>query len=334
MDDEPSSVTFALLTGDTSGMDKELLDNVRFSGIAHIFAVSGMHIGALYLFVSELTKRTKLPEFLKFLSVCGTLIFYGGVCGFSSSVLRAIALCLTRDVCKALKITYDGLETLALAALIVLSLFPTLLFCVGFQLSFAACLGIALLNRPLLKSFLRGKEFLMERRRKDRDTVPVLRWRMDRLDEPKGVIECGVDGVLGFFAVSFAAQTGTFPVLVSAYGYASVAGVFLNCLFIPFVGAIFAILLCVTLVSCIFPLAFGKALLYPFSVIWSTVLLIFETTDFSKYAVASEMDVQATVTYYTWLCLSSDKLNLRGRRVWYSLSAFCIFVLCQILSSL
>lgn len=50
MDEESAAVTCALLTGNTSGIESGLLENVRRGGIAHIFAVSGLHIGALYAF--------------------------------------------------------------------------------------------------------------------------------------------------------------------------------------------------------------------------------------------------------------------------------------------
>ena len=70
MDETSAAVTKGVLFGDTMSMDEELYDNVRRGGIAHIFAVSGLHVGALFAFCLLLTKKTalrRLPKFLRFL---------------------------------------------------------------------------------------------------------------------------------------------------------------------------------------------------------------------------------------------------------------------------
>ncbi|MBQ9729905.1 MAG: ComEC/Rec2 family competence protein, partial [Clostridia bacterium] len=59
LDESVASVAFAILTGETSGMDFSLLENVRFGGVAHLFAVSGLHVGALYGFCTFLLERGK-----------------------------------------------------------------------------------------------------------------------------------------------------------------------------------------------------------------------------------------------------------------------------------
>ena len=144
MDDDTAAVAYALLTGDVSGIESGLLENVRRGGIAHIFAVSGLHVGALYSFCLLLFNKTRLkrlPKLFRFFFVSAILVFYGGVCGFSASVTRAAVMCLTLYASSLIGTKPDLPESAGLAALFLLIVRPVLLFDVGFQLSFAACLG-------------------------------------------------------------------------------------------------------------------------------------------------------------------------------------------------
>ena len=97
MDEVSASVTIGLLLGDTSQMDFDLLKNVRYGGIAHLFAVSGLHVGALYSFLVGIFKNKKLKSsnrFMRFLILFLILFTYAGVCNFSASVVRAMIICL------------------------------------------------------------------------------------------------------------------------------------------------------------------------------------------------------------------------------------------------
>ena len=130
MDEESASVTYALLTGDTSGIESGLLENVRLGGVAHIFAVSGLHVGALYSFCRLLIDKTRLrglPALVRFFLTAAALVFYGGVCGFSASVVRAMVMCLVLYASALLGIKSDLLENTGVAALFLLALHPVAL---------------------------------------------------------------------------------------------------------------------------------------------------------------------------------------------------------------
>jgi ComEC/Rec2-related protein len=152
MDETTASVTMAVLTGDTAGIEEGLLDNMRFGGIAHIFAVSGLHVGALYAFCLLLFNKTKMrfaPKPLRFLLLAFLLIFYAGVCGFSASILRAMTLCLVSYFMRLIGTKADGINVLGIAAVFILLLTPSALFEIGFQLSFMASMGILLLSKRI-----------------------------------------------------------------------------------------------------------------------------------------------------------------------------------------
>ena len=316
MDTASAGVTLAVLTGNTRLMDDGLLENVRMGGIAHIFAVSGLHVGALYAFCLWLTERTRLHSLknpVRFLLVAALLVFYASVCGFSSSVMRAMVLCLVAYAAKLIGTESDMLETTGLAAIIVLLIKPTELFAVGFQLSFAACLGIALFARPLREAFERGIA-----------TIKRTATRWFRLNEraranpesrlltnPSSIESRMLQKIIAFSSVSLAAQIATAPILLYSFGFLSLWGVFLNGIFVPFISAVFSILLLFVAVASILPVGISFVVLYLPNLVWSAVLLLFEGVDFSAFAISGvNISVMSALCYYGgWLFLT-DKWNM------------------------
>lgn len=297
-DETTASVTLALLTGDRAEMDYELLDNIRAGGIAHIFAVSGLHVGALYAFCALLVSKTVLKNFqngFRLAFVCTVLFLYTGICGFSASVVRASVMCLAIFGGGLIGISTDPLERVGVAALAVLALSPVQLFSVGFQLSFLACLGIVLFYRPTEK----GLRFALG-----------IKEAADAADRPLRVAERICNAVLSLVAVSLSAQTATSPVLLSAYGYLSGWSLLLNCLFVPLISATFSLLLIFTALACVFPWAAG-VLLYCPSVFLSFILLLFEAVDFSSFALRGiRLSIGGMLCYYASFVFLTDKWNI------------------------
>lgn len=325
MDADGAAVTMALLLGNTSGIAEDLYENVRQGGVAHIFAVSGLHVGALFAFCMLLVQKTglrKTPKILRFIMVSVALLLYAALCGFSASVVRATVLCLVGYGGKLLKTQTDLLQTLGLAAFVILLPSPVALFEVGFQFSFAACLGIALLAKPFesaISCVMGGiSKWLFKKRSAERlaaaesgDTLPLTPFeRMGR-------------GVRSFLSVSFAAQTATAPILLYTFGYVSLWALLLNCLFVPFVGLVFSGLLLLAFLACLLPLGASVVLLYVPNVVWSAALLLFEAVDFSSFAIQGlEISIGACILYYLACTFLSDKWNVgRGWKI-------CLVMLC------
>lgn len=325
MDTDPASVTLAVLTGNTAGIEDGLLQNMRYGGIAHVFAVSGLHVGALYAFCILLTSRTalrKTPKWGRFLFVVATLLFYGGICGFSSSVIRAIVLCLIAYAAKLIGTAVDKFEALGLAAILILLLSPAELFGVGFQLSFLACLGIFLWTKPLEKGGARLFGGLQKR-----VLTPISRQantekannNQEKLSVVLSVKICRK--VLSFLSVCGAAQIATAPVLLQAFGYISGWSLLLNCIFVPFIGLIFSALLIFVALACVLPISVSWILLYLPNAVWSAALLLFEAFDFSLFAIRNiTLSAGAFFCYYGALSFLSDKWNLSAREKKY----FCV----------
>jgi len=328
MNEDTAPLTLALLLGYTSGIEEGLLDNIRAGGIAHIFAVSGLHIAALYAFCRLLTDKTgfsRAPAWSRFLFVAAVVVFYGGICGFSASVVRAIVMCLTIYLCRLLWINYDMLDALGLACAVVLALFPTLLFDVGFQLSFTACLGIGLLAGVLrrgmggdgvwLNRLIVGKEELAWRAARHKNRIPL------------GITAQIWKWFAGVFSVSLAAQAGTFPVQMSAFGFISGWGLLLNVVFVPIIGGCFSLLLLLVLLASILPIFMASGILFLPSLVWSVLALLFEAVDFSNFLFTGNPSLGVMLAWYTFVIFLSDKLNLKKAKPFFVVGGLFFFAL-------
>lgn len=335
MDNEPAAVTIAVLTGNTSGMESSALKNMRAGGIAHVFAVSGLHVGALYAFCLLLYKKTpmkKLPNLARFLLLAALLIFYGGICGFAPSIIRAIVLCLVAYAAKIIGIKTDFLDVLGVGAFIVLCITPTALFEVGFQLSFAACFGIAILAKRIGQVFdetckgvgkLFKKEWAQPHYGPDGDTLPP------------SLLELFRRKLGSLMSVSLAAQIATAPILLTTFGYLSGWSLLLNFFFVPFISGVFAVLLALAFLLSFLPSSLAAVLLYAPNAVWSLVLLLFEAVDFSAFTVTGIRLLAATkVLYYVALVVGADKLNIpKGWRRGVSAAFFLAFGICACILS-
>ncbi len=297
MDETPAAVTMAVLIGDTGGMEEGLLENIRRGGIAHIFAVSGLHIGALHAFCLLIVKKTGLsraPKGVRFALLAGILLFYGGVCGFSASVVRAIVTCLTLYAFSLLGLKYDPLEAIAFAVIVNVLLTPSSLFSVGFLLSFAACFGIVLLSRPLAGLFR-----IEKKRDSDGNTRPFTLW------------QSVARACVGYLSVTVSAQLATAPILLASFGYIAVFSLLLNCLFVPIVSAIFSILLVFVALACVLPLSVAPYILFLPNAVWSALLLLFQTVDFSVFCIEGvTLNFASVLCYYAALLFCTDKWNI------------------------
>ena len=285
-----ASVCYALLTGRTYGVDDGLLDNFRAGGIAHLFAVSGLHIGALYAFCMMLMDKTalkKLPRAGRFCLVLATLLFYGGVCGFSPSVVRAVTVCMVLYAAKIVGVKSDGLERTGFAMFLVLALNPATLFTAGFLLSFAACYGIFCLGPRFRVLFRKLFAFLGE----------------------------GGKGIASFLSVTLSAQLFTIPVSLFFFRYLSVWSLLLNCLFVPLVGGVFSVLLATTFVCCLLPSGISSFIMWFPGTLCSAVLFFFETLDFTFVLTNLRLKWTGNLLWYTLCALISGKICLKRAKI-------------------
>ncbi len=161
-----NAISKALLLGVKDFLDNEIKQAYAAAGAMHVLAVSGLHVGIIYLIL--LTAFGKLKEKgntwrLVFGVICVvTIWFYAIITGLSPSVMRAATMFSVIAIGEAFSREGNIYNSLGIAAFILLIYDPYLIYSVGFQLSFAAVIGIVYLQ-PKLFSLLRSRFWLMDK---------------------------------------------------------------------------------------------------------------------------------------------------------------------------
>ncbi len=153
---DESAVLTALVAGDRQFIGGELKESYAAAGVMHILAVSGLHVGILYLFLSILLFRNNKQLFFRLLRL--TIILsgiwgYAFITGLSSSVLRASVMFSLFLIGKSFNRPVNSYNILAASAMLILVFNPMQLFRVGFQFSYLAVFGI-IFFQPRLETLL------------------------------------------------------------------------------------------------------------------------------------------------------------------------------------
>ncbi len=220
---EPSRALLAALTiGDAGRIPPRVREDFQRAGLAHLLAVSGLHLGfvALGLYwllvwmlvrIQRLSLRFDVRKLAAGLVIPVT-VFYTLLAGARLPSVRASVAVIVFLLAVLLRRRTDPLQTLAAACLVVLGLWPQSLLDVGFQLSFAAT-GSVLLLLPRLAEFFR---------------VPLQRTRL-----PEGLLRRIAARALQLLLVSAAATLGAAPLVAWHFHQVSLVGLAANLLAVP-----------------------------------------------------------------------------------------------------
>ena len=156
MSPENAGVLSAMVLGDKTSMDSEVKNLYRKSGIAHILAISGLHISLLGMSLYRLLRRAYVPPQLCCVFGIVFVMVYIKLSGFGISSFRAVCMFVLFMLADLIGRTYDLLTALAFSALLLLVENPSSMFEAGFLLSYFAVLGLAVVL-PVLKSYIPWK---------------------------------------------------------------------------------------------------------------------------------------------------------------------------------
>lgn len=274
LDKDEFSVGYALLTGNSTYMDYDLISSYRNAGVAHIFAVSGLHIGFLATVLVFLLKRIRINPYIKAGIITIILVFYSGICGFSASSLRATIMTSVSLFAFSKGERYDGLTAISLSAIIILLFSPTQLLCVGFQLSFAVVIGIITLSNSMSKLF----KFLPKK------------------------IASSIGTVLS-------AQIFSIPICLYAFGSASLISIIINFIFIPIVSFIFTLTLIGTILGGIFSIS--NITLFLSNYAFKFINLCMQLFDYKIFMVGGIVLGGGAICYYLCALVLGGFFNLK-----------------------
>ena len=146
----------ALLIGYRDDLDPLLVQSYSRTGVVHIIAISGLHLGLIYwllaLLFSPLQQKTKL-RWLRAVLVLGGLWLFALLAGAQPSVLRSAVMFTFIVLGEAAGRRTNIFNTLAASAFVLLCLNPFWLWDIGFQLSYSAVLSIVIFMKPVYHLF-------------------------------------------------------------------------------------------------------------------------------------------------------------------------------------
>ena len=166
---DDGAVLRALLLGEAGGVPDGIRDLYTRTGVNHILSISGFHVGVIALFIFHLgflaARRSPFlllyahPRRVILVFTIPVILFYLFLSGNAPATVRSVVMIITYIVALLLDRETDPLNSLALAALVILACSPVSLFDISFQLSFFAIWGIVTLTPLMMAPFeaLQGK---------------------------------------------------------------------------------------------------------------------------------------------------------------------------------
>ncbi|MDO9567125.1 MAG: DNA internalization-related competence protein ComEC/Rec2 [Candidatus Desulfaltia sp.] len=305
----------ALIVGDRTGIEKIAREAFNRAGIGHILAISGLHIGiiatASFIFFRWLLSYIKFfiwnawtKKGAAILSLF-PVILYGLISGMSPSTQRAVIMVTVFLMTFLFEREQDPMNTLAMAAMIILVAHPPSFFSISFQLSFIAVLSI------------------------------IYGWSLRHIKsaDNKKAINDGwhiriTRKLFSFVLVSFFAILGTLPIVMFYFNQISLVGIAANLLIVPIIGFV------------VVPLGLISVFLYPLSIFVASICIkisagvLAYTLSIVHYIAGLPFAAIKTITpnffemccYYilAWAILNLNRIGLRQKTAIIA-AAFVIF---------
>ena len=142
----------ALLIGYTSDLDRDLVKAYSNTGVVHIIAISGMHLGLIYILLGWIFCRMpgiKKSKILQLVLMLTSLWLFAILTGAAASVIRSAVMFTFIAIGKAVSKKSSIFNSMAASAFVMLCYNPYFLWDVGFQLSYLAVIGIIIFQATI-----------------------------------------------------------------------------------------------------------------------------------------------------------------------------------------
>lgn len=250
---EEAGVLSAVVLGDKTMLTGEIKSLYRECGIAHILAISGLHISVVGMLLYNKCRNLGMGFVAGSMIAAVPVFFFAVMTGMGSSVIRAMGMFFFYLLAQCLGEAYDAMTALGVMACFLLLQNPFYLQNTGFLYSFGTVLGVVNVSLPLQKKY----ELWQNQRRKDR-----YRGRYHK----KHPAEKAAEGIAENLLFSGGIQLASFPMTAAFYYEIPVYGILLNLLVLPLMTPL---LVCGLLgaIAGGFCLSLARILLYPCHVI-------------------------------------------------------------------
>ncbi|HUI08086.1 MAG TPA: DNA internalization-related competence protein ComEC/Rec2 [Verrucomicrobiae bacterium] len=230
LEDEPklAGVLAGMVIGERSEIPPDTYAGFQRTGVFHVFAISGLHVGLVTAVVLVVLRLLRIPRRWCGLAAIPLLIVYVFATGARPGAVRALVMACAWLVAWMLVRPADSLNTLAAAALVILVVDPSQLFDGGFVLSFAAVLSLLTLSPRIevrLRTVIAPDPFL------PRSFVP--RWRQ--------AVEPAAIWWVRLVSASLAVWAGLLPLMATYFHVFTPISVVANLLVVPLLGFIIAL---------------------------------------------------------------------------------------------
>ncbi len=231
MNYDAAALAEAMMLGRRGNLSYEVSDAFRTSGVYHLLAVSGVHLSILTAVMLMSLRTVRLSRRAQALLTMGMVVLFMALCGFTASVTRAGVMTLLMLSGRLFSRRSDGLNSLGLAAGVMLLVDPFCIYDIGWQLSFAATLGL-LLFLPVWEREITARAA---------ESMPRIR-----------VVLAPVSTAIG---VSLCASLATMPLSALYFGGLSTVFLLGNLVCVPLSSVLLPVFLSATLTAWLTPLS-------------------------------------------------------------------------------
>lgn len=226
-DSESAGIVKAMLVADKSTLDKNIKKLYSENGIAHIMAISGVHVAIIGMTLYGFLRKLRIGRFISGTFSIAIIVLYGIMTGMSSSTERAVIMLILSIAAEYFGRKTDAPTSMGFAMIIMVLGNPYVILDAGFQLSFAAITGVTVVAPQLRKLLGMFKRFIKEadeKKKQKHKKIMSLRKMIIKL------IDALVVGIASFIT--------TTPVIIYYYYQFPPYSIFINLIVIPLVSLI------------------------------------------------------------------------------------------------
>ncbi len=292
------AIAAALIFGYQEDLNQETKNSFIKTGSMHILAVSGMHVGIIFIMITRILffmDKKKWMRTLRFFIILFLLWFYTLLCGFSPAILRAAVMFTFILPATTWKLSSNTYNSIAASAFFLLLFDTQMLYDVGLQLSYFAVLGIVMVY-PMIEKIWQPKIYILK--------------------------ECWT-----IVAVSIAATLATLPISLYYFGQFANSFLLANLVLVPVSAIVLYVGIAAILLAWIpyLSVVLGFVLHWSIKIMYACIYFI-EHLPFSYYDKLYTTGWQALLIFALLLMLL---LFFQFRKAYFLKTTLAIFILFQ-----